>query len=53
MTANLADPHFAFVWPSYGLLIVVLIGLAVLAFSRLSHWAQRAKALDADTGRSS
>lgn len=53
MTANLADPHFAFVWPSYGLLILVILGLAALAFSRLSHWARRAKDVDSDSGRSS
>ncbi|MBU6373060.1 MAG: hypothetical protein KJS97_10050 [Alphaproteobacteria bacterium] len=52
MTANLADPHFAFVWPSYGLLILVLVGLAALAFGRLTHWARRAKAGDDEPGRS-
>ena len=52
MTANLADPHFAFVWPSYGLLLIVLVGLAALAFGRLSHWARRAKASDDEAGRS-
>lgn len=43
MTANFADPHFAFVWPSYGLMALVLAGLGLMAYLRLAHWAREAK----------
>ncbi|MFZ4601189.1 MAG: hypothetical protein ACOYM8_01950 [Caulobacterales bacterium] len=52
MTADFTDPHFAFVWPSYALLALVIAGLSIAAYLRLSHWARRAKA-DDEPGRSS
>lgn len=52
MNANLSDPHFAFIWPSYGLLVLVVVAMAVFAYVRLAHWARRAKAEDAGEDRS-
>jgi len=46
VTANFSDPQFAFVWASYGLLALVVVGVVAIACARLSYWARRAK--DAD-----
>jgi hypothetical protein len=51
VTANLADPHFMFVWPSYALLSLVMIGLAMVAWMRLSHWARLARSGQDESGR--
>lgn len=43
MSADFGHEHWAFIWPSYGLALAVLAGLAWSAYSRLSHWAKRAR----------
>ncbi|MGE0830712.1 MAG: heme exporter protein CcmD [Hyphomonadaceae bacterium] len=35
MSANLADPHWAYIWPAYALTMACFIALAWRAFARL------------------
>jgi len=51
VSANFSDPHFAFIWPSYGLMALVIVAMGVFAYARLTHWARRAKAEDVGEDR--
>ena len=52
MTANFADPNFVFVWPSYALLALVMVGLALVAWTRLSRWSRLARSEQDGPGHS-
>ncbi len=43
VAADFADPHWAFVWPAYGLAVAALVALAWSVARRLSLWAKRAR----------
>ena len=49
MNADLADPHWAYVWPAYAAAAIGLIALTLAAIGRLQRWSQRARALDGES----
>ncbi|MGE0045825.1 MAG: heme exporter protein CcmD [Hyphomonadaceae bacterium] len=47
MSAQIGDPHWAYVWPAYAATIACFVGLAIYSVARLVKWSDAAKDDDA------